>query len=275
MGAIRRLDLFKFLFLFSITFLFISLSYFIMSFLYLNFLSKIDNKIIFNFSRKDSTEVFTLRGLNYLFNSNINNKTEQIAETKQVKFTLLGTLVTDRIKSAMLKIDNEIKIFRLNQNISDKTRISRIEDFFIEIDINGKKQIVELNRDFRHEPSKENLPPLSSVVPIPQGAQNFVIDKRLVEEMTKDVGQFLKDVRIIPYFENGVTAGFKFDFVRQGSLLEQNGIKQGDKIVSINGNPVKTTEDSFKLYNMLRTEKYISLVLEDQNGKRTLNYEIR
>lgn len=46
-------------------------------------------------------------------------------------------------------------------------------------------------------------------------------------------------------------------------------------MISINGNPVLTAEDSFKLYNLLRTEKYISIVVEGQNGRRTLNYEIR
>lgn len=261
----------------SLFFFVLSLGYFFSSFVYVFFLTKTTIRNTIKTVKTDELSRVRVYNFGNLFQeTNLNFIQNNLQNPpKPLNFTLLGTLITDSIRSAMLKIDNEIKIFRLNQSINEKTKIIQINDFYILIDIDGRKQLVELNRDFKHEPPKENLPPLSSVVPIPQGAQNFVIDKRLVDEMTKDVGQFLKDVRIIPYFENGVTAGFKFDFVRQGSLLEQNGIKQGDKIISINGNPVKTTEDSFKLYNMLRTEKYVSLVLEDQNGRRTLNYEIR
>jgi len=66
-----------------------------------------------------------------------------------------------------------------------------------------------------------------------------------------------------------------FESVKEGSLLAQNGLASGDRIISINGSPVVTTEDSFKLYNMLRTEKFVTLEVEGPSGRRTINYEIR
>ncbi len=202
---LKDLRLYRIYFYVSLFILVLSLAYSINAIVYIFYLNKISIKNNHGISKSRETNYGSVQNINNLFRENLLNVQNSFSQNsmKPLNFTLLGTLITDRIKSAMLKIDNEIKIFRLNQNINEKTKIIQINDFYILIDIDGRKQLVELNRDFKHEPPKENLPPLSSVVPIPQGAQNFVIDKRLVDEMTKDVGQFLKDVRIIPYFEKG------------------------------------------------------------------------
>ncbi|MCX8083903.1 MAG: hypothetical protein N3C60_03180 [Calditerrivibrio sp.] len=278
MGKLGRVDLFRVVFLLVMLSSILALSYLLSSLAYVYYIHNIPLPKEQTAKKIDFTVSKQLNFITHIFakKATLEQNIQKSPLAKPINFTLLGTLLTDNFKSAILKMETGIKVIKQYQKITEGVILSQVRDFYIIVDVNGVNKVVELNKDFKHEPtSSENLPPLSSVVPIPQGAQNFVIDKRLVDELTKDVGQFLKDVRIIPYFENGVTAGFKFDFVRQGSLLEQNGIRQGDKIISINGNPVKTTEDSFKLYNMLRTEKFISIVLEDQNGKRTVNYEIR
>jgi|GEM_PF-4371907 general secretion pathway protein C len=278
MEAIKRFDLFRILFIFSIIFFIATLSFFILSFVYIFLINKINlntHKVI----RKDLSELNSnsnLNSLGHLFVSNVkSDKNNQPIAPQPINFVLLGTLITDKSKSAIIKIDDKVKVVRNFGKIAENVILIGVNEFYILIDINGTKKIVELNREFKQEVPKDKIPPLSDIVPIPQGASNYVVDKRMVDDLTKDMGQFLKDIRIIPYFENGVTAGFKFEYVKPDSFFAQNGIKQGDKLVSINGNKVTTTEDSFKLYNLLRTERYISLVVDGEGGRRTINYEIR
>lgn len=278
MEIIRKLNLFKTIFGFNVIFFVAVLSYLFLTFVYIVFINKVEY-IPKKYSKGElliSERQVNIDNFNYFFVNKQDNQSEKQSQIfNPVSFKLLGTIITDATRSAIIKMDDKIKVVKKYDKIAENVVLVGVNEFYILVDVFGKKQVVQLNNDFKQSIPNEKIPPLSDVVPIPKGAQNFTVDKRLVEEMTRDMGQFLKDIRIVPYFENGVTQGFKFEFVRPGSFFEQNGISQGDKLISINGNPVLTAEDSFKLYNLLRTEKYISIVVEGQNGRRTLNYEIR
>lgn len=269
----------RYLFIASVLFLLFSLAYLINSFVYVYLVARTEVKPSNNPNRYVLSNE-SPRSLSFLFFKPVQKQSSSGSSTSQYKaainFTLIGTLIADTSKSAIININNTLKTIKLFQSIEDGIKVVDIEEFYIIVDNYGEKRTIVINQNFNSGEGSSNLPPLKNVVPIPDGGtQSYTLDKTMVQELTRDMGQFLKDVKIKPYFENGVTKGFMFDSVKEGSLLAQNGIAPGDRIISINGNPVVTTEDSFKLYNMLRTEKFVTLVVEGPSGRRTINYEIR
>ncbi|WP_457625162.1 PDZ domain-containing protein [Persephonella sp.] len=101
------------------------------------------------------------------------------------------------------------------------------------------------------------------------------VDKRFVQEKTEDIGKLLKDVLLVPEIKNGETVGFRFRYIKPKSVLYKLGLRSGDLIISVNDMPVRTAEEAFKIYNMLRNEEYVKVVIERRGKRKVLTYEIR
>lgn len=224
------------------------------------------------------------RFLDYLFTrpiSNTGKETTPSTATSISGIKLVGIFSSDKEKIAFFKNENNLLFVKEGQNIAGYI-LKKIGKFSVILEKKGREIKLSI------EPEKSNFsttnvaklrrPPAISQpgnLPIRYNGDTIQIDKRFVEKKTADIGAILRDVMIVPVVIDDETKGYKFRYIKPGSLLYKLGLRSGDMVVSINDMPVKTAEDAFKLYNMLRNESYIKVVIERNHQRKVLNYEIR
>ena len=223
------------------------------------------------------------RFLDYLFArpaSNTGKETTPSTATSISGIKLVGIFSSDKEKIAFFKNGNDLLFIKKGQKIAGYT-LKEIGKFSVVLEKNGRKIKLSI------EPEKSNFSttnvarlkktPVSQPgnIPIKYNGDTIQVDKRFIEEKTADIGTILKDVMIVPVVKNNETVGYRFKYIGPNSILYKLGLRSGDLVVSINDMPVKTAEDAFKLYNMLRNESHIKVVVERNNRRKVLNYEIR
>lgn len=92
--------------------------------------------------------------------------------------------------------------------------------------------------------------------------------------MNGGLGQMAQDVRIVPYYEGGVSKGFKMYSIRPGSLLAQIGLQNGDVVEKINGYDLNSPEKALQVYGLLKNEKNVNVDLSRNGQNTTISYTI-
>jgi general secretion pathway protein C len=100
-----------------------------------------------------------------------------------------------------------------------------------------------------------------------------VVERAFVEGLLANPAQLATQARVIPAMKDGETKGFKFYGIRKGSLPSLLGLKNGDMILSINGEELVSVDQAMGLYMKLRNASNLSLTL-DRKGE-TVSKEIQ
>lgn len=191
---------------------------------------------------------------------------------------LIGTLIFKGKKLALVKEENSEYLLKEGENFKGY-KVLKIDKYFVKLEKNGKSYIInlDLSKKTLSFKSKNNLSQrkISNTYNQNSEIQTITLSKSLVEKETADIGNLLKDVRLIPVVKNGETVGFKFTYVNPRSILYKYGLRTGDFIKSINGMPVRTAEEAFKIYNMLRNENRVELEIERRGKRKVIVYEIQ
>jgi general secretion pathway protein C len=97
------------------------------------------------------------------------------------------------------------------------------------------------------------------------------VERAFVESLLANPMQLAKQARIVPA-RDGET-GFKFYGIRRGSLPKLIGLKNGDKLVAVNGEDLTGIDQAMGLYTKLRRASNLQVTIE-RKGK-TINKEIQ
>ena len=85
----------------------------------------------------------------------------------------------------------------------------------------------------------------------------------------------LTQARAVPYFKDGRSIGLRLFAIKTGSLYEKLGLKNGDILKSINGNSLGDLSQAMKLFEQLKQERSISVMLERDKQDKEFRYQIR
>jgi len=201
------------------------------------------------------------------------NETTNYEENYEIipDIKLIGTVIFKGKKLALLKKSKRTYMIKEGE-IFDGYKVISIDKFSVKLGKNGRVFVIKPDI-FSHKLTGKNLKINTNDTGI--DTQTIVLSRNLVEKETADIGNLLKDVRLVPIVKNGETLGYKFTYVSPKSLLYKYGLRSGDFIKSINGMPVRTAEDAFKIYNMLRNESRIELEIDRFGKRKVIVYEIR
>ncbi len=95
-----------------------------------------------------------------------------------------------------------------------------------------------------------------------------------LQNALNNLPQLLSQARAIPYFRNGKSIGMRIFAIRKGSMYEKLGLKNGDILKNINSNSLSDPSQALRLFNELKTEKSISVILERAGMDKKLHYSI-
>src|SRR5437773_1560714 len=113
------------------------------------------------------------------------------------------------------------------------------------------------------------------VVPPPPIVQPMGTDRQLVDrrQLQQQLGrpEFLNQALIVP----NPDGGFLVRQVQAGSLYEKLGLRPGDVIKNVNGQPLTNMDDVMRLYQQFGTAQRVLVDVQRQGRSETLYYDMR
>jgi type II secretion system protein C len=225
------------------------------------------------------------------------DKTSHVVDAGDVSsdFRLSGTIYSEQeeLRRAVFFFTQkrEEKAFKEGDYVDQNTRLLTIERNLAVVSVGGKKMAIKvmpdekkatLQRDrasrsqparnkTRTAPRKDNADLKISKI----DESTFAVDESSVDYLTENINKVITQVRIIPYFESGEAAGFRFAAIRPGSVFSELGFTSGDVIKQINGVPLTSPEKIYTIFQNLKDEQRIQVDILRRGQKKTIGYEIR
>jgi general secretion pathway protein C len=187
-----------------------------------------------------------------------------------LSLTLNGTFVIDGEEPYAIIEDKKKQqqdMFLLGQSIFEQATLKQIYQDRVEIERLGKIEVLRLD-----EFGSSDGPTVGGVS---NNGDDFVVDEAEVDKGLENLPLLLTQARAVPYFKDGRSIGLRMFAIKTGSLYEKIGLKNGDILKSINGNSLADITQALKLFEQLKQERSISLVLERDKQDREFKYTIR
>jgi general secretion pathway protein C len=100
----------------------------------------------------------------------------------------------------------------------------------------------------------------------------FRVDRRVIDAVLEHQADLPRTPNIVPEFEKGRAVGLWLIGLRPDSLLGRLGLKDGDRVQSINGTAMSTPGDLLEAYARLSAANHLSVVLTRRGSRVRLEY---
>jgi len=103
----------------------------------------------------------------------------------------------------------------------------------------------------------------------------FVIKRSVFDAAVADTALFARGARVVPAFAEGRPVGFKLFGIRPDSPYALLGVRNGDTVVSLAGEPVTTPDRALEAYARLRHATEVQVEILRRGQPLTLRYRAR
>jgi general secretion pathway protein C len=207
-------------------------------------------------------ENYTPPDLSFIF------KEKRIAQTKDLSHLRLLATASGGIKLALLEENGTAKVVRIGSEVEGYRVLDIQRNYLLLSDGENTKA---LGFSFQVEKT-----PTLEFTKAPSSAEIFsaVIPKREIENVTADPGIMFRQIRLVPYIQNGQTRGFLFEWVDPQSVFSKAGIRAGDILLAINNQDIKSGEDAFRILQALRNENSLKVSLMREGRPIEINLRV-
>jgi len=209
------------------------------------------------------------------------------ARKTSLPLNLVGTMVLkDELKSiASIEDKSQNLVFpvRIDDTIGDKIQITKIQHLRVEF-INKSTGMLEFVEIIDDQPglSTRAMSPTTSgrsgsaADGIQQlGEGQVQVDRAVIDKAMGNLGEVLQQAHAMPNFENGMPDGYKILQIVPGSIYDKIGIKNGDIITGLNGEPINDPGKAFQLFNELRSTNHVDIKVKRNGRTMNMNFDIR
>lgn len=203
---------------------------------------------------------------------------KSLDELKQtdLELQLYGTVTGDGVASFAVIRDRKARrqeLFRVGDTVREATiqRILRDRVILARDDEREVLALAERRSSNRRRP----------VARRPAGGNSRAVTQRIavsrarVDRAMNNLGNLMKQARVRPHFRNGKPDGLALSRIRRGSIFRRLGLRSGDVIQGVNGNPVRAVDDALAFYNGLKSSDRVSLEIRRRGRTRMIEYTIR
>lgn len=115
---------------------------------------------------------------------------------------------------------------------------------------------------------------------IKQGIQKvseteYNVDRGTLDKILENQADLMRQARVVPEQENGRTVGIRMMGIRDDSLLGVLGMKNGDRLQTINGFDMSSPEKALEAYARLRTADKLTVQVNRGGKNMNLDYNIK
>lgn len=196
------------------------------------------------------------------------------AEPTTLKLRLVGTSVGGTsLPFAIIEETGkqEQDIFDLNEVVFDQAKLIEVLDESVRIEHNGKIEVLYLEDDSESGSSEGGESEESSS----QEGTQFVVDEQELTDALANLPRLLSQARAVPYFRNGQSVGMRLFAIRRGSLYEKLGFQNGDVLKSVNDVSLSDPSQALRIFEQLKNERSIGVMVERSGEDVDLQYSIR
>lgn len=231
-----------------------------------------------------------------IFNSEANNKKPKNKkppvppkpEKSPLEVVLLGTATGAPDDSYAVLYDRKTReqdLYQINDFVQDKARILEIDRDRILLQRGDDREVLEMVEPDESIHKRRGRRPRSrgrgrthhdqNVEVKRLSANSYAISEDQVQKSLDNMNRLMTQIRVVPNFQGGKADGFKVFAIKPRSIFAQLGLRNGDVIRSVNGDPISDPSKAFTLLQGLRDESELSVKITRRGRDQTLNYEIR
>jgi general secretion pathway protein C len=196
---------------------------------------------------------------------------EGSAPLSSANLVLAGTIATENPKKgiAIISDGGPSKVFLVGENVNGASLYSVYLDHVI-LDRAGNLETLLLPRLLNGAPR----PTLARHVEPPRTTPQAVRDiKRMVDQNPSVLDQVM---RVVPSFDNaaGKLRGFRAYPGRNRAIFNELGLKTGDLVTAINGQPLDDAQRSQEVVNTLQSSDFATVTVERGGQKQDISLNL-
>jgi len=107
------------------------------------------------------------------------------------------------------------------------------------------------------------------------GPNSFEVQHATLDSLLGNMAALSKAARIVPEMKDGKSAGFRLLSIKPDGPFGAIGLQNGDIISAINGLEMTSPDKALEVYTKLKTANHLSVGLERNGQKVTMDYNIR
>jgi len=199
------------------------------------------------------------------------------AAAPRANLTLFGTVVAGARSLAVIHTGQEIKSFRLGDELPGGGTVEEIGRNLVQIRYpGGPLETLRLYQGERPQetPAAAGAAATGGTGIKEVGENRWVIPRSTAEQARGNLNELLRQARMEPNIVAGRTEGFVVRMIRPKSLLDVLGIQRGDVLMQINGMPLDGPEKALQIFQQLREAKQISIGLTRNGSPMNFEYEV-
>jgi general secretion pathway protein C len=204
---------------------------------------------------------------------------------KFTKFILRGIYNSKERKVIMVEYLGKSYALALGEEV-EGYKFTKLYPTYAIFSKNGKEYRLDLykkdknTKENRHSSATAISAPVSAKAAsknntIQRAGDTTFIPKNLFNKYRNDIGAIRKSIGVVPNTANGKLNGFKIRYVKRGSDFDKLGIKRGDIITAINGEPLNNFKVPLEFFNNLDSMSAATLTIKRGNEIKELDYEVR
>jgi general secretion pathway protein C len=143
----------------------------------------------------------------------------------------------------------------------------------IVLQVGGREELLEMDpwtSGLTTSPASGSLPSAQ----IDDRQQVIHVKRSQIDDAIKDINQLMKQVRIIPNFNQGKPDGLMISGIPQDSFFSQLGLRSGDILSGVDGKAIESVDDALKLYTGMKSGSRLKVQLKRGGREEIIDYAI-
>ena len=202
----------------------------------------------------------------------VNEEEIEELELTSLKIALLGT-VTGNEQNAFAVIEETDKrkqgLYKIGDSVQNAT-VKKILREKVVLRVGEKDEILTMEESAASRRDKGRGPSKSTA-----RGSTITVNRKDIQNSLKDINKLMSEVRIRPHFKDGQSDGLSVSRIKGGSVFSKLGLRNGDIVQKINGEPINSPDEVLALYEKLKSGSRVSLDVTRKGEPKTMNYRFR
>lgn len=201
---------------------------------------------------------------------------EQPKPIAKSAFSLIGTFIVSGDGGTAIIEDQKKKtqdVFSVGDTVFGEAKLVEIMSDRVVLDRSGAREELVMD-DLASDKGSSGPTEFKDGIAFVNENEVLVQEAEL-DKALENLPLLLTQARAVPYFKDGKSVGLRLFAVKQGSLFERLGLKNGDILKAINGNPMGDLSQAIKLFETLKQERSINVQLDRERSEKEVHYQIR
>lgn len=209
---------------------------------------------------------------------------QPVTVAPRANLTLLGTVAAGVHSLALIKADQEIAVYHLDEELPGGGTLVEVSRNQVRIAYpGGNEDLLTVDVQGQAGSAPAGRAPTSAASPrtgaLGEGVRSigenrWLLPREEVEKARASMNELLRQARMEPNIVDGRTEGFVVRMIQPRSLLANLGIQRGDVINQVNGVELDSPEKALQIFQQLREAKNISLSLTRGGNRLNFQYEV-